>query len=187
MNRRASSGEVINATLLEVFLALVFIIFGLAVWKQQEVDAKQRELISVRRASQSEQIWTDSISALLKALQLKDSVNKRVVDSLRFIGREPANCEADGVTPEFLTIVLHPGPSFAITVNRSILSHQAGSTAVLTEKQFEEQFRDIRAYSSAKLCYYRVRVRDTGGTSKPDYKRALAVIYTTFRPRGFLE
>ena len=170
-----------------MFLALVFIIFGLAVWKQQEVDDKQKELISVRKATQSEQVWIDSIAALLRDRQLKDSLGKRLVDSLRFMSREPANCEADGLTPEFLTIVLRPGPILAVTVNRTILSHEAGSTAILTGGDFVNQFRDVKSYSSAKLCFYRVHVRDSEGTSKSDYKKALAVIYTTFRPRGFLE
>ena len=177
----------INATLLEVFLALVFIIFGLAVWKQQELDENQKELISVRKTSVNEKVWTDSIAVLLRDRQLKDSVAKRVVDSLKFMSREPANCEADGLTPEFLTIVLRPGPSLVVTVNRTILSHEAGSTTTLSGAEFEKEFRDVKAYSSAKLCYYRVRVRDVEGTSKTDYKRALAAIYTTFRPKGFLE
>jgi hypothetical protein len=178
---------VINATLLEVFLALVFIIFGLAVWKQQEVDKTQKELISVRKANLSEQAWSDSIAVLLRDRQLKDSLAKRARDSLKFMSREPTNCEADGLSPEFLTIVLRPGPILAVTVNRSVLSHEAGSTAALTGAQFENQFRDIRTYSFAQLCRYRVRVRDVEGTSKADYKRALAAIYTTFRPKGFLE
>jgi hypothetical protein len=187
VSRRTSSGEVINATLLEVFLALVFIVFGLAVWKQQEVDEKQKELISVRKTTLAEKVWTDSIAALLKERERNDSIAKRAIDSVKFMTREPANCEADGLTPEFLTIVLRPGPSLVVTVNRSILSHEAGSTTTLTSAEFEKEFRDVKAYSAARLCYYRVRVRDMEGTSKTDYKRALAAIYTTFRPKGFLE
>jgi hypothetical protein len=187
MSRRASSGEVINATLLEVFLALVFIIFGLAVWKQQELDDKQKEIISVRRANTDEKLLTDSIAALLRARRVDDSLGKRLVDSLKFISREPANCEPDGLTPEFLTIALRPGPSLAVTVNRTVLSHEVAVTTLLTLQQFDEDFRDIRSYSSVHLCYYSVHVRDLEGTSKADYKRALRVIYTIFRPRGFLE
>jgi hypothetical protein len=185
VNRR-TSGEIINATLLEVFIALVFIIFALAVWKQRQFEVSEQELVSLRNLAHAQNNLADSVKALLKDRSVRDSLTKRLVDSLKYTSREPANCEPDSFSPEVLSISLRSGPHLEVTVNRNLLSHKAGTNLLLAPGQFETAFADVRTYSSNHLCYYRVRVRDKD-TSKAEYKTALAAIYTTFRPHGFLQ
>jgi hypothetical protein len=191
---RRTSGEIVNATLLEIFLSLVFIVFALAVWERQRADAAEARAAKVVSSAASQADVARRATALADTLRqtraahrvMVDSIG-RALDSLKFMSREPTNCEADETSPEFLTVILAGPQQLRVTVNRSQLAHSAGTVEMLTPVAFVRRFADVRAYSLAHGCRYRARVVDSDAVAKADYKRGLAAVYTTFRARGFLQ
>ena len=198
MSRRRTSGEIINATLLEIFLALSFIVFGLAVFEKQRANAAEDALDRAPRAGDVNAL-RDSLAAARRAAALTvdslltarvelDSlrVAKQELDSLRFASRYPPDCEPDATPAELLTVTLTGGGQLAVTVHRPAFGFTAGRSFTTTTLQFAQRFAAVRDHSRANGCRYLVRIRDTESTSKEDYKRALAAINTTFRLRDFL-
>jgi hypothetical protein len=198
VNRRRSSGEIINATLLEVFLALTFIVFGLAVFEKQRANAAEDALDRAPRAGDIDVLRDSLDDALRVASTAGDSlaaarveldslrIAKVQLDSLRFASRYPPDCEPDATPPELLTVTLTGGGQLGVTMHRAAFGFTSGATFTLTTAQFAGRFADVRDHSRANGCRYLVRIRDTERTSKDDYKRALAAINTTFRLRDFL-
>jgi hypothetical protein len=198
MNRRRTSGEIINATLLEVFLALSFIVFGLAVFEKQRANAAEaaleraptrRDLDALRDSLAAARSLAAAHADGLVAAQVElDSLRiaRQELDSLRFASRYPPDCEP-GMTPaEFLTVTLGGGGQLAVTIHRAAFGFTAGASFTTTTGQFARSFAQVREYSLANGCRYLVRIRDTDRTSKDEYKRALSAINTTFRLRDFL-
>ena len=198
MNRRRTSGEIINATLLEVFLALTFIVFGLAVFEKQRANAAEDALDRAPRAGDVNALRDSLDVALRIAATTTDSlasarveldslrVAKVQLDSLRFASRYPPDCEPDANPPELLTVTLTGGGQLGVTMHRTVFGFTSGSSFTLTTTQFAGRFATVRDHSRANGCRYLVRIRDTERTSKEDYKRALAAINSTFRLRDFL-
>ena len=198
MNRRRTSGEIINATLLEVFLALSFIVFGLAVFEKQRANAAEDALDRAPRVGDVASL-RDSLAVARRAVAITldslgsaqvelDSLRlaKQELDSLRFASRYPPDCEPDASPAELLTVTLAGGGQLAVTMHRAVLGFAEGASFTITTAQFPQRFAAIREHSRANGCRYLVRIRDTERTSKDDYKRALSAINTTFRLRDFL-
>jgi hypothetical protein len=198
VSRRRTSGEIINATLLEVFLALSFIVFGLAVFEKQRANAAEAAL---DRAPSSREVvlLRDSLVAARAAAAARadtlfvarielDSLRlaKQELDSLRFASQYPPDCEPDASPPHLLTVRLTGSGRLAVTVHRAALGFDAGEAFSTTPAGFSTRFARLRDHSLANGCRYLVRVEDTENTSKDDYKRALSAIATTFRLRNFL-
>src|SRR5690242_6414519 len=132
MNVRRSSGEIVNATLLETFLALVFLIFGLALFESQRAD--DAELTKATAPSRAE---LDSVKAELGKVsraesQHRDSLQKVTTenDSLRgiLLSKYPPDCEVDKSPAEWLTITLLGRNRLKVVVHRTQLGYTAGST-----------------------------------------------------------
>jgi hypothetical protein len=198
MSRRRTSGEIINATLLEIFLALSFIVFGLAVFEKQRANAAEAALRRAPSGSDVEALRDSLDAARSAAATHADSLaaaqteldNLRLakveLDSLRFASRYPPDCEPEASPAEFLTVTLGGGGQLTVTIHRAAFGFTAGTTFTVTTAQFAQRFAEVREYSRANGCRYLVRIRDTERTSKDEYKRALSAINTTFRLRDFL-
>jgi len=195
MSRRRTSGEIINATLLEVFLALSFIVFGLAVFEKRRAIAAERaldeaptatELAALRESAAGAR---DSLAEARRAATLAfDSLRaaRHELDSLRFASRYPPDCEPGSSPAQLLTVTLAGDGQLAITMHRSAFGFTRGATFTTTTGQFAGRFAPVREHSLANGCRYLVSIRDTDMTSKDEYKRALSAINSTFRLRDFL-
>jgi hypothetical protein len=190
VNVRRTSGEIVNATLLETFLALVFLIFGLALFESQRADAAQAAMAGVPSAA-----TLDSLRQQLESLTRLDSARadslRRLYaanDSLRgvLISKYPPDCEPNAEPAEWLTVTLLGKERMGVVVHRSAHGLEAGAQFETTPDAFSRRFEAARIESEKHRCKYLVRIEDTPGTSKQDFKRALSAVTAVFRPRNFL-
>src|SRR5688572_6802068 len=79
--RRRSSGEIINATLLEVFLALVFMVFALAIFEQRRADAAVASLSSAVTPEQADSL-RKALAATKDSLETARRVARARAESL---------------------------------------------------------------------------------------------------------
>jgi hypothetical protein len=177
MSQRRTSGEIVNATLFEVCLALTFIIFAVAVFEQQRADAAEHA-----RDARPDTGTYRKLRDTATVLRARVDTLQRFKDSLR--STYPPDCESHVTPPELLVVTLVGPGQLTVTANRDAFGLTAGQSLSLTLDGFDQRFADVRTYSAAhKGCRFLVRIRDTNLTSKDDYKQALSVVSTTFRPR----
>jgi hypothetical protein len=200
---RRSSGEIINATLLEVFLSVTFIVFALAVFEQQRAnDAEQRAVIaeaalnrnqgdasSAAQAHAALRAARDSMTSM-RAAQVANATRldsmTRLVRSLQFNSRIPPDCEGQPGEAPWLTVTIRDESTLAVRVGASRFGFQGGQEFVVAPREFASRFGLVRAYSEAHGCRFPAQIVDTDNSSKAAYKRALGAVSTTFRLRGFL-
>lgn len=178
---RGTSAEVINATLLEIFLTLVFLVFSIALFQQQKAIA------AVRRAKRAEAVAGLSKDKKRQIKALQDSVAHVLtqLDSVKFTSREPTQCERVPGAPDMLSVVF-VGERIRVTVTNAHLDLVPGYMGELTPSEFERRFEPVARDAHKRFCFYRVTVRDTPATTKAQYKRSLRAVYSAFRPRQFL-
>lgn len=190
MNIRRTSGEIVNATLLETFLALVFLIFGLALVesKRAEVaEAASKESLSPASAdSLRRQVAEGKRLAADQAIRLRRAT--AVGDSLRgiLIGKYPPDCEPNAVPAALLTMKFIGQDQIRVVPNRNVFGMSSGTVIDLTARSFLAQFAGARKASLAQKCRYRVTVEDTKATSKDEFKSLLGLVQTVFRAQGYL-
>lgn len=188
---RRTSGEIINATLLEVFLSIAFIVFALAVFEQQRADGLENKAKEMRATVAA---MTDSLkgirASLMDARAQADSIIElnQVIRALQFNSRFAPDCEdregRSGDVP-WVTVTIQQA-TLRVLVRTSRFGFKAGEEVVVSAEAFRGRFQGVRVYSELQGCRFPAQIVDTEGTSKNDYKRALAAVSTTFRLRGFL-
>lgn len=178
-DQKRTSGEVINATLLEVFLALVFIVFALASFNRTYG----------RRAESSAGALRDSLAtARAQTKAIGDSAARLVftVDSFKAYSKSLPNCDPRADAPQFLLIKLGAAEILDVTVLRTTAGFTRGDQFLLTVSQFRSWFAPAAEYSRRNKCRLLVDVRDNKLLLKDDYKRMVAGINEIFRPQGYL-
>jgi hypothetical protein len=190
MNVRRTSGEIVNATLLEIFLTLVFLIFGLAAFEQQRAEAA----IAAKNAAPSPHML-DSLRVLADSVQREQRAKAdslRVLsmanDSLRdlLISKYPPDCEPNAGPAEWLTVTLIGPDQLHVLVNRTEFGLVKGGTLDLTAESFVRRFAAVHAKSERLRCRYVVQINDTRATNKEEFKHAVSEISSVFRARNFL-
>jgi hypothetical protein len=179
-DRRKSSGEIINATLLEVFLILVFVVFALAVFERQRLDA----------AVAAKEGWAsaEEVRALKDSLRRAQVTLRKTNDSVVFLtklfqSRYPPDCEPGAVPAAVVTIGILGKGLIRVEANRSFPGMHAGDTVRVALNRFQAVFSAARRESGRQGCRYLAQIRDIYGASKADFKLAGSVINTVFRPR----
>lgn len=192
-NRRRSSGEIINATLLEVFLALSFVVFALAVFEQRRAQGFEDALRNRPSDAQVGAVRESLDAARRVAGAHADSTRQarrdvaaaeRTIDSLRFLSPYPPDCEPHAVPAEVLTVILSGTDKLRVVARRSAFGLAAGEVVEATGAGFVVRFSAARAYSIEHGCRYLVRIEDTPEMPKAGYKAALASVTSIFRFRG---
>jgi hypothetical protein len=190
MNPRRTSGEIVNATLLETFLALVFLILSLAAFEFQRAESAE-----AARRTGLDAAAADSIRDLLAELRrertaLADSLRASTVsnDSLRgvLLSKYPPDCDATKHPVEWLTVTLVGPDQLHVVVNRTQFGLAAGTTLDLTLDAFVRRFAPVREDGERHRCRHVVRIRDTKGTDKRAFKEAVRAVTIDFRPTGYL-
>jgi hypothetical protein len=169
MNIRRTSGEIVNATLLETFLALVFLVLALAVFESQRADKA-----ATRR---SDSVLSERARNLA---QLNDSLRGVL------LSKYPPDCDSHAQPVEWLTVTLVGPNRLHVIVNRSEFGLAAGSMLDLSRDEFVGRFDSVRVDGERRRCRYVVRIQDTNGTDKMEFKRAVSAVNIDFRPTGYL-
>jgi hypothetical protein len=187
LDERRTSAEVINATLLEVFLALVFVVFALAIFHQMRADAAEEELKGAGTITLTLSDAQDSLLALEGVTaKLTDSLReaRETIARLKFESPYPPDCEPRANPPWVLTVTLTGPGQLTVAAHRPIGDVQTGESLRLTPASFRTRFEAVRTASLKQGCRYFVRVQDTPDMPKTEYKMAMAAISSIFRFRG---
>lgn len=191
--RRRTSGEVINATLLEVFLALAFMVFALAVFEKRRADENEGKLFGAltQRAARALRDSLEAAKESLLTTQRSVSVNAeslltahRAIAQLRFDSPYPSDCDPQARPEDVLTVGLVSPGRLEISVNRSAFGLTAGERFWLSPTQFSARFAAVREESRDRGCRYKVRIEDSPSMSKEGYKEAMAAVTNIFRFRN---
>jgi hypothetical protein len=183
---RRTSGEIINATLLEVFLALAFILFGLADFEQRRAT----EAVLALKAAPSADAFRSAVHSLNAARDTIGKIGEQYQAARDTINklRSPyqPDCEP-GVLPRALvTITLIGQGQLRAHLNRSVANLTAGETFVVPAQGFRQRFAQVEALSATKGCRYLARIEGQNApeVSKTDLLGALSIIGSVFRPRN---
>ena len=158
MSKRTSA-EVINATLLEVFLVFVFVVLSIAWFEQRRADAESGR--------------ADTADARADSMQ-----------RAQFESPFPPICHATSRPRDFITVTLVSGGRLDLRINRDELGHKAGTTLTLSLEAFADSFSDVDRFSQDSLCRFRARIQDTEGLSKAEFKQLLMGVRKIFYTRG---
>jgi hypothetical protein len=184
-DRRRSSGEIINATLLEIFLALVFIIFALAVFQRRRTLQAEELLRSAPNPSTVLVLRDSLVGARAVAAARSESLSRTRsrLDSVLFASRYAPDCET-GVTPaELFVITLAGDGRLIVRATRSRFDFPIQQEAAVDYVAFDERFAEVRRYSETHGCRFVARIQDTPQTTKVGYKGLMAKISSVLRPR----
>jgi len=170
-----TSGEIVNATLLEIFLALTFIVLAVA-WVEQEgrTDAERAQaalqdtLANVRQAS-----------AHLDSVEKSNVLLQQKVDS--FVSTFPPYC-VDRASAIAVELTLEQHDNIGVRVVRSAFGLHKGDSATVPITRFADHFAEVRDSSLRSRCRYRALMRDSPAISKEQYKRARLAIGQVFYP-----
>lgn len=191
--RRRSSGEIINATLLEVFLAATFMVFALAIFEQRRADDAESKLANQPTAEQTKAFQDSLAKSLAQAAAARhaaalwsDSLAaaQATIRRLQFDSPYPPDCEHKENPPWLLTVTLAGPRQLIVVPHRPAAGLTPGESLAVTPEGFRARFEALRATSQSRGCRYFVRVRDTPNMPKADYKSAMSVITSIFRFRG---
>lgn len=177
-----SSAEVVNATLLEVFLAFVFVVLSIAWFEHGEGQVLQRK-------AQSDSAVIDSLRRALRSSQDTQDVLRAELDTVRaklFHSPFPPTCNQAARPADFITVTLSGPGTLDILVNRGELRYARGQRISLSLSEFPLFFADVWRYSRSQGCRFRARVNDTEDLPKADFKRSLAAVQSIFYTAGEL-
>ena len=164
---RRTSAEVINATLLEVFLAFVFVVLSIA-WFEHAAAVIQKTK-------------TDSATAAEAAAVARgDSARKALVMS-----PYAPPCHRHATPRYFVTLTLLPTGLIDVLVNRSELRHIAGERFAVSVQVLPDSFDDVAQFSKDSICHFLAIVTDAT-VSKESYKRGLKGVRDIFYTTGEL-
>ncbi len=172
MSRR-SSAEIINATLLEVFLAFIFVVLSIAWFERGRADT------AFAIAGQADSL-EDEVSSLTHERDTLQTALRRA----QFNSPFPPICRPNALPRDFLTVTLASPGRVEVRVNRDELNHRASQTYSMSLEAFAATFNDVWTFSQDSLCRFRARVDDTEGLPKADFKSALTVVRRIFYTHG---
>ena len=172
MSRR-SSAEIINATLVEVFLAFLFVVLSVAWFATRDLrhaQDKNREL---------EQRATNAARERDAATEAKRRAEER------FNSKFPPECPASRSDSRYFLVITLAGPDYVVAeVQYDVLTYKRGDVMRGTLRDFAGNFAAAVKYSDENKCKFRVRIDDTDRMSKADFKRAIATIKGPFYISG---
>jgi hypothetical protein len=167
MQRRAS-GEVINATLLEVFLAFVFLVLTLAYFERSRADSATGELGISRRQLDS------MVSKNKRLAQERDSLQAL------YLSQFVPKCD-DGVP---VMQVRLSSPAQWLVVRRAKSGRWEEDAALVAPEEFAGRFTLSGQLSPGRACRYVVEVIDEGALNKEQFKEALRIITRLYYQTG---
>jgi|SRR5882724_5392029 len=176
MSPRRSSAEIINATLIEVFLAFLFVVLALAWFHGRDLASAKAALDNTKQ--QNSQL-TEQRDTAIAQRNAANEAHDRI--AARFLSQFPPLCQGrDSGSPYFLIITLTDAERVMTEVKYDHLSHRRGQVQTLSLREFGATFTDVVTSSREKGCRFRVLINDTDRVSKADFKRAIGFIKERF-------
>jgi hypothetical protein len=170
------SGEVLNATLMEVFITLCFLV--LLMLQQAEERAA-----SARRAL-SEQLDAVRQLAIAKAsaeeqLKLRD---EKILDlEERWLSEHPGDCHVPSVPVKILEAEVQQTGAIRVKVLAALEGYREGTVVTLSPAEFHGYFASLWKYSKEHRCRFIAAVSNAKDVPLDKYKRANGAIATIFR------
>jgi competence protein ComGC len=162
--RRRSSGEVINATLMEVFLFLSFLVLILlhsAVTAKEEAEKKSAEAEET-----ATQLRHDVVSLDHKRRQAEQ---ERDVYKEKYISNHPPDCRLEGVASTVVEVCIASANRLHVEMLATVGSHKLGEKALFTPDAFRRSFADVWELSQRHECRFHALVRRELGVQTGDY------------------
>ena len=147
--RRRTSGEIINATLIEVFLALVFMVFCLAVFEQKRSRQSEAALQGALPREDVERL-RDSLRSTVESLTVARGVAVQRLDSLStaraqlFLSPHPPDCEPLADPPWLITVKLIGPDDFSVVAHRPVAGLTPRVAVRMTGQEFRTRFAEVR-------------------------------------------
>jgi hypothetical protein len=167
MSQRRSSGEIINATLLEVFLAFVFVVLALASFERNTANAA----VAARD------------SALVAAQQMRERAESAEIerDSVRrvFLSQFPPLCESQPV----LKVTITSEAKWEVIARRRIGGLMADVLKTYSPTQFREEFTPLADSARTRGCKFMVDIVGTDRVQTRTYIAARRQVLGLFYPR----
>jgi hypothetical protein len=164
---RRTSAEVVNATLLEVFLAFVFVVLSVA-WFEHTASVQAANTV-------------DSLATVQKGLVKQRELLRQAL----ILSPYAPPCRREVQPKYFATVTLTQSGTVDVRVNRTELGHPAGQRFAVTPEALADSFWDILQFSTDSTCHFLAVVRDAT-VSKESYKRGLKAVRDIFYTVGEL-
>lgn len=180
---RRTSGEIVNATLLEIFLSFIFVVLALAVFaggRHRDASAD-----ATRWQEQAEQLQqeVDSLrGALATAVASLDSLRQAYESLLdRYVSEFAPRCSLGGGTRYLLAFRLTEPARWTAEVLEDLPPFRRGQELTVTPVSYTIQFEPLRRISyEERKCRFAVLVYDSERITKREYQGALNVIRRYF-------
>lgn len=171
MKPRRTSGEIINATLLEIFLSFIFVVLTIAWFRTEQLKAEQAKSVeSVTRA--------DSLAALVAALRREAESAERQRDSIAALYRSQFRPACAGSF--LLTVDLLSTSDWRVTIHETVADLSAGTSFSLGPRDFAPRMRGVALVQNQRTCNFRVITRDSPNLDKAAYREAVARVKQIF-------
>lgn len=180
---RRTSGEIVNATLLEIFLSFIFVVLALAVFSaSKQRDASADASRWQEQAAQLRQEADSLRGALATARASRDSL-RQAYESLRavYMSEFAPRCSLGGDTRYLLAFRLTEPAKWTAEVLEDLPPFRRGQELTVTPVSYASLFEPLRRISyEERDCRFAVLVYDSERITKREYQEALAVIRRYF-------
>jgi hypothetical protein len=157
----------VNATLLEVFLAFVFVVLSIAWFEHASAIAQKQKADSV------------AVAESTVAAQ-RDSARQALV-----LSPYAPPCHPQATPKYFVTLTLARTGLVDVVVNRAEMRHPAGQRFSVSPDALPDSFSDVTRFSRDSTCHFLAVVKDAT-ISKESYKRGLKAVRDIFYTAGEL-
>jgi isopentenyl diphosphate isomerase/L-lactate dehydrogenase-like FMN-dependent dehydrogenase len=170
------SGEIINATLMEVFITLCFLVLLLL----QEAEDRAA---SVQRALSTERESFRQLTLAKATADERVSVQDQKIVELedRWLSEHPGDCHLPSVPVKVLDAEVQQSGDIRVKVLAAIEGYAAGSVVTLSPAEFHQYFAPVWQYSKRNRCRFIASVSNSPDVPLETYKRANGAIATIFR------
>lgn len=181
--RLRSSGEVVNATLMEVFVVLCFmmiVLYSSNDRKLTEIGVKYRD---VEEANKSLLAERDQLKSAVEDHAMRAAQSEKERDDLRrrYLSEHPRDCRAPDVPVTLLRVNIADEDQLEVEVLGSFLAHIQGRKFNYTRPGFISAFTDVWNYSLEQECRFRAIVSNAPSVETEAYKKANKAIAGMFR------
>jgi hypothetical protein len=171
MKSRRTSGEIINATLLEIFLAFIFVVLTIAWLRTDQLEAEQAK-------NRGASARVDSLAAAVARLSAQAATAAHERDSIAALYR--SQFRPICADPYLLTVDLLSTSSWQVTVHQTEADLVAGSSFVISPRDFPGRMAQVARVQNERTCYFRVITRDSPELDKTAYRHAVSQVRQIF-------
>src|SRR5436190_4864240 len=176
------SGEIINATLMEVFVVLCFLVISLLRTTEAQVDSEQSQLDLLKQQTaaleRDKAHLSDSLAAASQDAEKWKS---------RYESEYPGDCKVTGVPVQLLRVCIAGDGTYEAEMLGTFGSHLAGTRQQYTATGFKQGFIDVWQYQSTHRCRFDAIVHSEADVPNDQYLLANQILIQRFRLKWSLD